>query len=128
MPNLETIFRGSAIQGINPPKPQVEGKAKDDEAILEFGGAGASVFTVSLSSFSELTTIEPHRETTRTFDTLKIKNPDDPTQFVEVESLRKVTIQNNATGGKREITYAEQQAGQHVEFVKRNQVRGNSGT
>jgi hypothetical protein len=126
MPNLESVVRPYAIQGVNPPKPQVEGPNAPEQAILEFGGSGASVFTVALSAFTEVVTIEPHREISRTFDVVRVKNPDDPKQFVDVESLRKVTLQNVSTGAKREITYAEQQADANTEFVKRNQIRTTS--
>lgn len=54
---------------------------------------GAKTFPWSLSVSTESTvTTEKYRETSRKSDRVKIRNPDDPNQFVEVDRVRQMKL------------------------------------
>lgn len=75
-----------------PPDPTEE----EDRGLVVIQGSGAQVITLS-HSHSSSATRSVMRETTRTVDDVRIKNPDNPDQHVDVQ--RPVSVNFQRDGG-----------------------------
>jgi hypothetical protein len=90
---IETPKRTTAI----PPPAATE---QPDDGLMRIKGSGAAVINLNHSE-SENHTRSVVMETERTYDIVRIKNPDNPSQHVDVKRPRKVNTQSNEdTRGK----------------------------
>jgi len=127
MTSIDRAVRPSIPVSVHPTSLRLTAQAPAaSEVVLEWGGPGASVFTIKLDAYSELQTIERQTEVQRTADIVRVKNPDDPNQYVDVESVTKVLVQSEK-GSKYEIDYQRIQSAQDTEIIKRDQVFKRSG-
>lgn len=85
---------------------------------LEWGSGGASAFDAKLHVFNE---IVEYQEQSRTVDIVRVKNTNDPSQFVDVEAVKQTTITKQ--NGEREITnWQPAKPTENTEIIKKDVV------
>lgn len=108
--------------GLTAPRPGFRTTGPDVPA-LEFGSPGGSVFDVKVSLYNE---VVEYKEQTRTVDVARIKNPNNPNQFVDVEAVKQVTIAGRS--GRQTTIYTPIKASETIEIRERNRVINGTGT
>jgi hypothetical protein len=117
------------LKGIIPPPAVTE---QPDDGLMRIKGSGAAVINLNHSeSYNYSRSVV--KETKRTYDEVRIKNPDDPEQHVDVQRPRKINTQSNeaTTGAPRKNTgatgpanvttiYAKQAPQDNVEVLREN--------
>jgi hypothetical protein len=121
---LEIVVRPSQTPDVRPfpsaggpPVPQA------DEQFIEIGGGEVSVTRLSYSFSSSTSRSRKTREIDREVDVLRIKNPDDEEQFVDVEVARKVNMVDQQTGEKVLLDMPEGPIPDNVEVLSRGERR-----
>lgn len=95
MSNMEQIIRPFLPRDVRPTKVPVPNTRDSGPVTVTIGARGrATVFKYSkfetVNFSSEIEYVEVSRDTT----TKRIENPNDPNQFVEVESIRKIIFRD----------------------------------
>lgn len=96
----------------------------------EESGSGFAVITgagqmIALShSFNSSFSRSIEKESERTFDTMRVKNPDDPEQHVDVEAVVRMAMQL-ANGLTAKRTYAKPKENDDVEIIDEGRKRAN---
>lgn len=96
MTAFETIVRPFQRKDVTPPT-RIVGKEKAVEPVLvEFGSGGGKVLEYSFFFNPGLETIEKdtYKEVKRDTVTKRVENPDDSSQFVDVEQVKKLYTRN----------------------------------
>lgn len=100
MPNhLEHVVRPSQSPQIRPGSPTQlfeTPKVPENDPIV-FGGSGASIFDANAHNQVELP--QPKWEESRTYDVVRVYNPDDHDQFVETEQMTEYQARNKEVQG-----------------------------
>lgn len=95
MPNhLEFVVRPSQSPNIRPGQPTqilATPKVIDNEPIV-WGGSGDSIFDLNANESIELPAAK--WEQSRTYDVVRVFNPDDRTQFVDTEQMTEYQARN----------------------------------
>lgn len=99
------------------PEPLDEGNA-----ILEWGSAGSDVFQLQASNQNEIKN-EDSTEVERTYDIVRVKNPDDPEQNLDVEVATEFALRTKISESRFKVRYTPQEASENVEIIARNQKR-----
>lgn len=124
MPNLEQVVRPSQTVDIRPGYPQAARQniavAGDDEVV--FGAPGNDVFALQASSKNSVNNTDS-KETSRTFDTIRIKSESDPNTYVDVEVMTAYQARNVIDKSRTSLRFDKPEAGDNVEVVARNQTR-----
>lgn len=118
---------------IPPPAPAEQ----PADGLTRIKGSGASPVTLNHSE-SENHTRSVMRETQRTYDEVRVKNPDDPSQHVDVQRPRKVNFESdeddrrhrNVTDmapGYNAVLYAKEVLKDNIEIIRENVVQKNEG-
>jgi hypothetical protein len=117
--SLEHIVRPVVVESLRPaPQNGLRTPNSDtEEAILEWGRSGDSIFTISASAHQEAQNPD-HTEVSRKVDVVRVKNPDDEEQFVDVEVMREYRGINKATGEKFNLAFDNVPTGPQVEVIK----------
>jgi hypothetical protein len=120
----ETPFRAPSFSQV----PLVDAEQENRNLVIIKGGA-AQVITLSHSSDSTVSK-QVVKEVKRTYDEVRIKNPDDESQHVDVKRPRKIETAPEKTGvphgGSSMITkYAKQPETSTIEVLTRNNEEKN---
>ena len=128
--SIERIIRPAQTAGIRPSNFAVArtSAATDEKAIVKWGGPGATVFELKASFQINVPPATQAHETQRTYDEIKIKNPDDPTQTLKAEVMTAYQARNQIDGSRIRMFFDSQQPSPNVEIVSRNNVRNSSGS
>lgn len=135
MPSFVDIVRPVLAPSYMPaaaPRPRGKTKTADEVPTLEIVAGSVTMVDFSQTISQTDTSIyatRKERETKRTYDVARVKNADDPSQYVDVEQLKKVTINRGARStSKNEYTveYPGVQNGPNVEIITPNQTRTSS--
>lgn len=124
MPNhLEFVVRPSQNPNIRPGTPTqiFEPQKTPDNPVNEWGSSGQSVFDLQAHAQQELP--EPKWEETRTYDVVKVFNPDDKSQFVETEQMTEYQARNKISPDRFTMKFATNTNTENTEVVSRNNIR-----
>lgn len=124
MSNLEQIVRPSQSPDIRPAATLallVPPKVVNNPTIV-WGSAGNSIFDLKAHSQGEYN--EPDTvEEKRTFDVVRIKNPDDPDQHVDVEVMTAYQARNRIDDSRTKFEFEHPKASDNVEIISRDNTR-----
>jgi hypothetical protein len=95
---LELIVRPFQRGEVTPPLAVPGGTKLADPVVVKFASQGdAAIFDWSFSSsISKSSTAKTHKEVSRTSQQVRIANPQDPSQFVDINRATSVTFANAA--------------------------------
>lgn len=86
---LEVVVRPVVLPNIRPLPPQIPTVVDDEDDVSEITGRGSGAITLTHSfrwSFNRAN----RRELSRTFDEVRVFNPEDQTQFVDIEVVKRL--------------------------------------
>ena len=119
----ELISRPFDKPPVFPPRKTSKPQPKEGEdVVFTFGAAGQNVFQISASNRNEITDND-RKEVRRTYDTVRVKNPDDNNQHVDVEVLTEYQARNRIDDKRYKVRFTPQAESANIEILKRNQVR-----
>jgi hypothetical protein len=107
--SLEQIVRPSTAGSIRPGVPlgyQQPPIVKDSNTIT-WGGSGSNIFTLKAHVQQSINNPWPQDEIKRTFDVVKVFNPDDHDQHVTVEAMTKYQARNRVDKSRYELNFAK---------------------
>lgn len=123
---LEVIVRPSQSPDIRPPiafgLQASPAPTPDTEVVWGSAGNNAFNFTRHVSQSIEAV----HNETTRTFDKVRVKNPDDLSQHVDVEAMTKYQGKNAIDRSRITINYDRVQEADNIEVLSRDNTRNST--
>ncbi len=128
MPNLEQVVRPSQTGEVRPGFITFGRSvpAVPDPNEIVFGGPGNDVFALQANSKSEVNN-QTEEETSRTFDTVRIKSKDDPSVYVDVEVMTEYQSRNTIDKSRSQLRFEPPQADANSQIIKRNQTRKSGG-
>ena len=113
MPSLERVVRPFQTKDVTPPKRILQ-KSEDtvDNVLIQCGKIG-STKTFNASYSSTITSYVPNqqRELTRDTTTKRVTNPDDASQYVDVELIDKLNA-SGVNGQQTIFTYKNRNDGE----------------
>lgn len=122
---LVSIIRPFGQPDIRPPPTYVK-KAKEepneDEDLVVWGNSGNSIFALQATSKSDIKPQESD-EISRKYDVVRVKNPDDPDQYIETERMTEYQARNKIDGSRITLRFEKTQASENIEIVKKDQTR-----
>lgn len=124
MPNhLEYVVRPSQSPQIRPGHPTqlfATVVAPQNEPIL-WGSAGKSIFDLRASTSIELP--QPQFEAQRTYDVVRVYNPDDHTQSVDTEQMTEYQARNKMSADRFTMKFATNTNTPDTEVISTGNVR-----
>jgi hypothetical protein len=128
MPNhLEYVVRPSEAPRIRPGTPSqifLPSKIVENDPQV-WGSSGNSVF--DLHAQSSATVPKPEfPETQRTYDVVRVYNPDDRTQFIDTEQMTEYQGRNKITDDRITLRFAKNQNTSSTEVIQRGITRKQS--
>lgn len=124
MPNhLEHVVRPSQAPQIRPGTPvQIFATPKVPENNpIAWGGAGDSVFDAHAHAQQELP--QPKFEESRTYDVVRVYNPDDRTQFVDTEQMTEYQGRNKLSNDRVTFRFATNHNTENTEVISKGNRR-----
>ena len=104
MPGMEYIVRPFLPSSIRLPAPP-EGESEFAPNVVVALAQQGSAVTFAWSSSASLTPGKTkYKEVERTTKKVRVENPDDPSQFVEVDRVKKITVANEDSA-KEKLTW-----------------------
>ena len=92
---FESTVRPFQVLGFTPATIVPEGTEAAEPVVCAFvSKGGAKTFNWSFSTSSTSPTNDTYRELSRVNERVKVTNPNDPDQFVEVDRVKQVTLFN----------------------------------
>jgi hypothetical protein len=126
MPSLEHVVRPVTVVNFRP------SNAKDpsvpvipDDVVLLFGASGSSIFHLQQTVKQSVNNDRSDKEVSRTFDVVRIKNPDDESTFVDTEVMTGYQARNVIDKSRTKLLFEPPQSSGNVEVLKRNQTRNS---
>jgi hypothetical protein len=92
-----------------------------DDGSVTWGGSGNSAFQLRANAKSELPPIL--EEQSRKYDKVKVKNPDDPEQYVETEVMTEYQARNKIDKSRFILRFGETKASDNVEIISKGNIR-----
>lgn len=124
MPNhLEHVVRPSQAPQIRPGQPSqllATPKVPENEPQV-WGSSGDSVFDLQAHAQQELP--EPKYEAARTYDVVRVYNPDDRSQFVDTEQMTEYQGRNKIDKSRFVLRFAKNENTENTEVRSRNNIR-----
>lgn len=124
MPNhLEYVVRPSQAPQIRPGSPsQIFATPKVPQNNPNtWGSAGNSVFNLHASAQQELPA--PLTETQRTYDVVRVFNPDDRTQFVDTEQMTDYKGRNKISNDRIQLRFAGNADTTNTQVISKGNTR-----
>lgn len=119
---LETVIRPIASRDFRPTaKPLVE--PSDDNPITIDGGTAQLINLNHSANYSWSHISE--REVERTYDVMRIKNPEDASQYIDDEVITKIKLRG-IDGTTRKVRYADPPEADNIEILSEDNERTNS--
>jgi hypothetical protein len=130
---LEQIVRPSQDGSIRPaPQQAIYGPPViPDGNVISWGSSGSNIFQVSAHLSQNINNPWPKdTETKRTFDVVRVKNPDDLSQHVDVEAMTAYEARNTIDKSRITLKFAKMDPteGGVVEIISSDNVRKQPGT
>ncbi len=129
MSNLEQIVRPSQSPDIRPAPTTalLESPKITANPIVTWGTPGDSIFQLRAHESGE-TNNETKEETKRKFDVVRVKNPDDHDQYVDVEVMTEYQARNKISESRTKLRFGQPKSSQHVEVISRDNTRTTNNT
>jgi hypothetical protein len=105
---IELIVRPFQTKSVTPPTVVIGAAGAEDPVVVTIGGNGVQTFSWSFSESVQGGDAKSgkFKEIKRTEQKIKITNPDDDSQFVEMQRIKDVTLANEKTPeDKRKYTF-----------------------
>lgn len=119
---LETVIRPVTSRDFRPTaKPLVA--PSDDNPITIDGGTAQLIALNHSANYSW--SHQSETEVERTYDVMRIHNPDDEDQFVDDEVITKIKLRG-ADGSIRKVRYNDPPAQDNIELLSEDNKRSNS--
>lgn len=118
-PNATGIVRPNAR---NAQSTRSDDGTKNDNVVIEFGGSGDSIFAVAYPDY-EWKVEDEKGETERTYDTVRVKNKDDPDQYVDTEVMTEWKGRNKIDGSRTTLRFGAPQGDANNEILSRGNKR-----
>lgn len=124
MPTLaEYLSRPFKSPPVFPPNRTSKPRPREaNDVVWSFGSPGQNVFQISASNRSDITDHD-RTEVRRTYDTIRVKNPDDNSQHVDVEVLTEYQARNRIDEKRYKVRFTPQEESSNIEIMKKNNVR-----
>lgn len=122
-PNQTGSIRPNYWNGYQSARPDEE--TKNDNVVVSWGSSGDSIFTVSHPDFG-FKVEDEKTETERTYDIVRVKNKDDPEQYVDTEVMTEWKGRNKIDGSRTTLRFGAPAGDANNEILQRGQKR-NSG-
>ena len=105
MSSLELLIRPFQSRDVTPPKRIIGAEKTVDPVNVSIGSPGGTAFVFRAFKVEEFKTEDSftYREIERKTHTKRIENPDDPSQFVEVERIDQVSLRHKLNPEDRRI-------------------------
>lgn len=129
---LENLVRPNESTNYRPPptNPFASSNPNDsrkfENAKLSWGGAGDGLFTWQNPGFG-LTDDTKNDETLRKYDVVRVKNKDDPDQYVDTETMTEYQARNAISKQRITLRFAPPEASENTEIISRGNSRGSGG-
>lgn len=96
MTSLEFLIRPFQSKDVTPPKRIIGAEKTVDPVAVSIGASGGTAFVFSAFSVIEFKTEDSftYKEIDRKTHIKRIENPDDPSQFVEVERIDQISLRH----------------------------------
>lgn len=120
-PNQTGIIRP---QPWNTPSTRADEATKNDMVLLSWGGSGDSIFSIARPDFAWKVEDEKD-ETERTYDVVRIKNKDDPEQYVDTEVMTEYKARNKIDQSRVTLRFGATQASENTEIISRGNKRSS---
>lgn len=108
--------------------PPPDASEQSERGLITIQGSSVSIITLN-HSHSSSTTRSVKKETKRTYDEVRVKNPDAPNQHVDVQRPVRVTVSPTSvgvnSGGASVIIYAKQPPEDNVEVLSTGNEQRN---
>lgn len=124
MPNhLEQVVRPSQAPQIRPGNPSqlLATPVVPQNEPQVWGSSGDSVFDLQASAQQELP--EPKFEAQRTYDVVRVFNPDDRSQFVDTEQMTEYQGRNKIDASRFVLRFAGNANTENTEVRSKNNIR-----
>jgi hypothetical protein len=124
MPNhLENVVRPSQSPRIRPgfPNQLFETAKVPQNNPQTWGSPGNSVFQLRASEQSEVP--EPKFEAQRTYDIVRVYNPDDRTQYVDTEQMTEYQGRNKLNSERFTMKFATNSNTENTEVIQKGLIR-----
>lgn len=122
---LELLIRPNQTGNIRPnyyngfKSASVDDATKNDNVVIAWGSGGDSIFTINTPNFGYKVE-DDVQETERTYDTVRIKNKDDPEQYVDTKVMTEWQGRNKITNDRTILRFAPPQGDENSEVLNRN--------
>ena len=129
MPNhLEYVVRPSQSPQIRPGHPSqlLATLVSPDNPPIVFGSSGNSLFDLHASAQQELP--QPQFETQRTYDVVRVYNPDDHTQHVDTEQMTEYQARNKLSADRFTMRFATNTNTPDTEVISKGNKRSSNLT
>lgn len=126
--HLEQIVRPSQSPSIRPSSATqiyATPKIPENEPIV-WGSSGQTVFELKAHAEGSNDTHFP--ETQRTYDVVRVYNPDDRDQHIDTEVMTEYQGRNKISQDRITIRYGETKADANTEVISKGNVRNGSGS
>lgn len=129
MSDLEQIVRPSETGNVRPGPVAYLRKtpAAPGSTEVVWGSSGNSVFQLQASSKAEVNN-QTSQETSRTFDTVRIKSKTDPDTYIDVEVLTAYQAKNVIDKSRTQLRFTPPTSSSDAEVIARNQTRKTAET
>lgn len=124
--HLEYVVRPSQSKNIRPGTPTqifAPVKVPENEPIT-WGNAGNSVFDLHAHTQQELPMPE-FPESQRSYDVVRVFNPDDETQFVDTEQMTEYRGRNKINGNRITLKFMNHQDTGKTQVISQGNIRKN---
>lgn len=129
---LEKLVRPSQSGDVRPDwrKNIKSASGTDKNALVDisWGGSGESIFSLQYPPPNGPKLDWPddkNKETERTYDVVRVKNKDDPDQYIDTEVMTDWRGRNMQTGAMFNMQFGQTQASENIEIISRgNRRRG----
>lgn len=124
---LELLVRPNQSSDFRPPgnaprRAQVGDVTKNDNVLVSWGSGGDSIFTVTSPSFG-FKLEEDKGEIERTYDVVRIKNKDDPEQYVDTQVMTEWKGRNRIDGSRTTLRFAPPEEDENSEVLEKDKKR-----
>ena len=129
MSKLEQIVRPSQSPTIRPSRPisQYVPPAVEDENTISWGSAGNSIFTIR-AHVAQTVNNNRNDETQRTYDTVRVTNEDDPSQYIDTEVMTEYQARNKIDDSRIVLRFAKTKPSANVQVLSSGNVRNSSAS
>lgn len=125
---LELLIRPNATGNIRPnyysglKSAKVDEDKKNDNVVIAWGSGGDSIFTITTPAFG-FKVEDDKEEVSRKYDVVRVKNPDDPDQYVDTEVMTEWEGRNKISQDRTILRFGAPQATSNTEIISRGNIR-----